>query len=55
MNFDYGFTHSSFVGFLISSLCDEENSAIQFALASFYPNILLSGIIWPVEGYTLII
>ena len=24
--------------------------AIQLALGSFYPNLLLSGIIWPLEG-----
>ncbi|XP_014666455.1 PREDICTED: ABC transporter G family member 20-like [Priapulus caudatus] len=37
-------------GFLISSLCDEEYSAIQISLASFYPCVLLSGIIWPLEA-----
>ena len=35
---------------VVSSLCDEENSAIQLALGSFYPNLLLSGVIWPMEG-----
>lgn len=37
-------------GLLISSFCDEENSAIMFALGSFYPSLLLSGIIWPIES-----
>lgn len=38
------------LGFLISALCEEETSAIQFALGSVYPNLLLSGIIWPLEA-----
>lgn len=37
-------------GFCISAVCDEEQSAIMMALGSFYPNLLLSGIIWPLEG-----
>lgn len=37
-------------GMLISSVCDEETSAVMLSLGSFYPNLLLSGIIWPVEG-----
>lgn len=39
-----------YTGMVVSSLCDEENSAIQLALGSFYPNLLLSGVIWPLEG-----
>ena len=38
------------VGLLISTLCDQDYSAIQMALSMFYPNILLGGAIWPVEG-----
>jgi len=34
----------------VSSLCDEETSAIHLALGSFYPNLLLSGVLWPMEG-----
>lgn len=34
----------------MSSLCDEETSAIHLALGSFYPNLLLSGVLWPMEG-----
>ena len=37
-------------GLLISAICDSEVSAIYFALGGFYPNILLSGVIWPIEG-----
>ena len=37
-------------GPLVSALCDNEQDAIQLALGSFYPNLLLSGIIWPLEG-----
>ena len=36
--------------FQVSALCDNEQDAIQLALGSFYPNLLLSGIIWPLEG-----
>ncbi|CAB4057911.1 unnamed protein product [Lepeophtheirus salmonis] len=37
-------------GLLISSFCSTEHDAIQLALGSFYPLLLLSGIIWPLEG-----
>jgi huntingtin len=37
-------------GLLISAFCDEENSAVMVALGSFYPNLMLCGVIWPVEG-----
>ena len=37
-------------GLLVSSLCDSETSAIHLSLGSFYPTLLLSGIIWPIEG-----
>ncbi|XP_060081925.1 ABC transporter G family member 20-like [Ylistrum balloti] len=38
------------LGIIISVLCEEETSAIQLALGSVYPMLLLSGIIWPVEA-----
>ena len=38
-------------GFVISSLCNEEICAIQMSLGSFYPNVLFSGVLWPVEGF----
>ncbi|XP_065225669.1 ABC transporter G family member 20 isoform X3 [Planococcus citri] len=37
-------------GFVISACCELERNAIQLALGSFYPTLLLSGVIWPVEG-----
>jgi len=37
-------------GLVISSLCDEERQAITMALASFFPVLLLSGTLWPVEA-----
>ncbi|OAD53261.1 ABC transporter G family member 23 [Eufriesea mexicana] len=37
-------------GFVISAFCELERNAIQLALGSFYPTLLLSGVIWPVEG-----
>lgn len=37
-------------GLVISSMCVEENSAIMLALGSFYPNLLLSGVVWPTQA-----
>jgi len=37
-------------GFLISSLCDSQAVAMQLSIGSFYPCLLLSGILWPLEG-----
>ena len=37
-------------GFLISSICDSQAVAMQLSIGSFYPNLLLSGILWPLEG-----
>nr|CAI5856312.1 unnamed protein product [Callosobruchus analis] len=36
-------------GFVISSVCTQERNAVQLSLGSFYPVLLLSGIIWPTE------
>uniref|UniRef100_A0AAY4DJV5 ABC transporter domain-containing protein n=1 Tax=Denticeps clupeoides TaxID=299321 RepID=A0AAY4DJV5_9TELE len=43
-----GVTGISF-GLVISSAIDDEQSANQAALGIFYPNLILSGVIWPVE------
>jgi hypothetical protein len=32
-----------FIGFVISAICELERNAIQLALGSFYPTLLLSG------------
>jgi len=37
-------------GLMISAICREENSATMLALGSFYPNLLLSGTVWPVQA-----
>ncbi|XP_072155467.1 ABC transporter G family member 20 isoform X2 [Bemisia tabaci] len=42
-------------GFVISAICELERNAIQLALGSFYPTLLLSGVIWPVEGMPIIL
>ena len=34
-------------GLLISTLCESETAATMLALGSFYPNLLLSGTVWP--------
>jgi hypothetical protein len=31
-------------------VCNSERDAVQLALASFFPLILLSGVLWPVEA-----
>ncbi|XP_078086631.1 ABC transporter G family member 20 [Mustelus asterias] len=38
------------LGLLISAAFDDEQSAAQVALGIFYPDIVLSGIIWPIES-----
>uniref|UniRef100_A0A673ZIP7 ABC transporter G family member 23-like n=1 Tax=Salmo trutta TaxID=8032 RepID=A0A673ZIP7_SALTR len=43
-----GLTGISF-GLVISSAIDDEQNANQAALGIFYPNLIVSGIIWPVE------
>lgn len=43
-----GITGISF-GLVISAAIDDEQSANQAVLGIFYPNLILSGIIWPVE------
>ncbi|RVE45990.1 hypothetical protein evm_009332 [Chilo suppressalis] len=42
-------------GFVISAACELERNAIQLALGSFYPTLLLSGVIWPIEGMPLVL
>ncbi|XP_073969896.1 ABC-type transporter snustorr isoform X3 [Rhodnius prolixus] len=42
-------------GFVISAVCELERNAIQLALGSFYPTLLLSGVIWPVEGMPIVL
>ncbi|KAI1287610.1 ABC transporter G family member 20 [Halotydeus destructor] len=37
-------------GLMISAMCKEENSATMLALGSFYPNLLLSGTVWPIQA-----
>lgn len=42
-------------GFVISAVCELERNAIQLALGSFYPTLLLSGVIWPIEGMPIVL
>ena len=39
-----------YLGLMISSICDDEMSAMHLAMGSLMPNLLFSGIIWPTEG-----
>ena len=38
------------IGLIISAVCQTQQDATQVALGIFYPNMILSGIIWPVES-----
>jgi ABC-type multidrug transport system permease subunit len=44
-----GMTGMSF-GLVISAICGNENTALQVAIATFYPVLVLSGVLWPLEG-----
>jgi ABC-type multidrug transport system permease subunit len=35
---------------LLSTIFSEQTTAMQCAIGSFYPMLLLSGILWPIEG-----
>ena len=37
-------------GLVIAAICSEERQAMQLALGSFFPALLLSGIIWPIQA-----
>ncbi|XP_035714198.1 ABC transporter G family member 20 isoform X1 [Folsomia candida] len=38
------------LGFLVASFCDEEIEAVMIAIATFFPNMILAGVLWPTEG-----
>ena len=38
------------LGLLLSVLVKDESTAILMALGTFYPLLLMSGIVWPVQG-----
>lgn len=44
-----GFCGMTF-GLMTSALSNDENTAIMMALGIFYPLLLLSGIVWPIQG-----
>jgi len=39
-------------GLLISTIARQETEAVQLALAAFFPAMLLSGVLWPLEAVT---
>lgn len=43
------------IGLIISAVCRTQQDATQIALGIFYPNLILSGIIWPVESMPTIL
>jgi len=38
------------LGFMISTMCTEEVQAVLLALGTYFPNMLLAGMVWPLEG-----
>ncbi|KAI1295551.1 ABC transporter G family member 20 [Halotydeus destructor] len=44
-----GMTGMAF-GLVVSATCHQENTAVMMILGTFYPNLILSGIIWPIEA-----
>ena len=38
-------------GYLLSTLFNNQADAMQCAIGSFYPMLLLSGILWPLGTY----
>ena len=38
------------LGLVISAVARSEQDAIHLSLGIFYPNLILSGIIWPIES-----
>jgi len=42
-------------GFLLSTVFSQQTTAMQCAIGSFYPILLLSGILWPVEGMPVVL
>lgn len=37
-------------GLLVSAICREENTAVMMLVGTFYTNLILAGIIWPIEA-----
>lgn len=37
-------------GLLVSAICNEENTAVMMLVGTFYTNLILAGIIWPIEA-----
>ena len=44
------FLNLSLSGLLLASIFDELTTTMQAGVGSFYPNMLLCGFLWPVEG-----
>ena len=43
------------IGLIISAVCETQQDATQIALGIFYPNLILSGIIWPIESMPIVL
>ena len=43
------------IGLIISAVCETQQDATQIALGIFYPNLILSGIIWPIESMPVVL
>ena len=40
---------------MISAFCDEEVTAMQLSLGLTFPNLFLSGLVWPLEGMPFVL
>ena len=49
-----GFAGMTF-GFLLSTVFSTQTTAMQCSIGSFYPILLLSGILWPIEGMPVVL
>ncbi|OXA64810.1 ABC transporter G family member 23 [Folsomia candida] len=43
------------MGFLISVICQEEIQAVLLAIGFFFPNFLLAGMVWPIQGMPIVL
>lgn len=43
------------MGMFIGSFCNEEIEAALLAMALFFPNVFISGVMWPVEGMPVVL
>ena len=55
IHFIFQGTCGTSIGLIISAECETQQDATQIALGIFYPNLILSGIIWPIESMPVVL